>query len=83
MGMLSNKEFKMSAIFKEFGMFTDAGNDIVGDIVDVAKSYQLSWKATYALLQAVAKDERFGEALDTAVREYVYDACGFESEFYI
>jgi hypothetical protein len=83
MGMLSNKEFKMSARFKEFGMFSDAGNDIVSDMVDVAKSYKLSWKTTYALLQAVAKDERFGEAMDTAVREYVYDACGFKSDFYI
>lgn len=71
------------ALFKEFGMFTDAGNDIVSDIVDVAKSYQLSWSATYAMLEAVAKDERFKEALDTAVREQVYDACGFESNFYI
>jgi hypothetical protein len=72
-----------TTLFKDFGMFSDAGNDIVGDIVDVAKSYQLNWTATYALLQAVAQDERFGEAMDTAVREYVYDACGFESEFYI
>jgi hypothetical protein len=72
-----------TTLFKDFGMFSDTGNDIVGDIVDVAKSYQLNWTATYALLQAVAQDERFGEAMDTVVREYVYDACGFESDFYI
>jgi len=66
-----------------FGMYTDAGNDIVSDIVDVAKSYQLDWQATYAMLQAVARDERFGEAMDTMVRELVYDACGFKSDFYV
>jgi len=72
-----------TTLFKDFGMFSSAGNDIVGDIVDVAKSYRLNWPATYALLQAVAQDERFGEAMDTVVREYVYDACGFKSDFYI
>jgi hypothetical protein len=72
-----------TTLFKDFGMFSDAGNGVVGDIVNVAKSYQLNWPATYALLVAVAKDERFGEALDTVVREYVYDACGFDSDFYI
>jgi len=66
-----------------FGMYTDASNDIVSDIVDVAKSYQLDWQATYAMLQAVARDERFGEAMDTMVRELVYDACGFKSDFYV
>jgi hypothetical protein len=32
---------------------------------------------------AASDRAKFGEALDTVVREMVYDACNFTEEFYI
>jgi hypothetical protein len=67
----------------DYAMFSDAGNAAVQDLVALAKRQGLSWKVTYSMLSALGDDERFGEATDTAVRECVYDACGFNSKFYI
>jgi hypothetical protein len=67
----------------DYAMFSDAGNAAVQDIVGLAKRQKLSWKVTYSLLMALSEDERFGEATDTAVRECVYDACGYNTPFYI
>lgn len=68
---------------KEYSMFTDAGDAAIDDIVQLVKRQGLSWAVTYNMLMALSEDERFSEATDTAVRECVYDACGFESSFYI
>ena len=67
-----------------FGMFTDEGNRAVEQLVLIAKYHQWTWPQTYAALGQLAESDydRFGEAMDTAVREYVYDACGFKTEFY-
>ena len=67
----------------DYAMFTEAGNTAVHGVVVVALQQGLNWTATYAMLSALGDDERFGEATDTAVRECVYDACGFDSSFYI
>lgn len=56
-----------------YGMFTDAGNSAVDSIVEMARKHQLSWPAVRAMLSALAQDERFEEATDTAVREAVYE----------
>jgi hypothetical protein len=58
-------------------MFTDAGNTAVGAIVNLAISQNLTWRATNGLLEVLSQDERFSEATDTAVREYVYSVCDF------
>ena len=54
-----------------FGMFTDEGNN--------------AWDTVYQNLQDLAKSDptKYGEAMDTVVREMVYDACQFTSDFYI
>lgn len=70
----------------DYGMFTDEGNAAVGGIVVTAKTLGLSWAQTYNALCALSKIEAYGEATDTAVREYVYDAIGAyerEEDFYI
>ena len=67
----------------DYAMFSDAGNAAVQDIVGLAKRQGLSWKVTHSLLMALSDDERFGEATDTAVRECVYSACGYNTPFYI
>ena len=69
----------------DYAMYTDAGNNAVDAIVCTAKNLQSDWPNVYNELCSLAArcPEEFGEATDTAVRECVYDACGFESAFYI
>ena len=59
-----------------YGMFTDFGNDAVDAIVRTAKVLKLNWSQVVAELESLAErfPEDFGEATDTAVREYVYEA---------
>jgi hypothetical protein len=67
----------------DYAMFSEAGNTAVHGVVVVALQQGLNWPATYAMLLALGDDKQFEEAADTAVRECVYDACRFESAFYI
>jgi hypothetical protein len=68
-----------------FGMFTDEGNNAVAFIVDYNRANNNDWPTVYQNLQDLAESdpERYGEANDTVVRELVYDACQFTSDFYI
>ena len=54
-----------------YGMFSDMGNGIVGCIVQMAVQYDLSERAVINTLKALAEDEVYKEASDTAVREAV------------
>lgn len=56
-----------------YGMFTDAGNSAVDSIVEMARKHQLSWPTVRAMLAALALEEAYEEATDTAVREAVYE----------
>ena len=69
----------------DYAMFTEFGNDAVDAIVRSAKVLKLDWPQVYAELQSLADrfPEDFGEATDTAVRECVYNALGFDTPFYI
>jgi hypothetical protein len=69
----------------EYAMFTEFGNDAVGAIVRTAKVLKLDWPKVHDELRSLAErfPKDFGEATDTAVREAVYDALGFTSDFYI
>jgi hypothetical protein len=66
-------------------MFTDEGNNAVAFIVDYNRANNNDWPTVYQNLQDLAESdpERYGEANDTVVRELVYDACQFTSDFYI
>jgi hypothetical protein len=71
-----------------YAMFTPEGNAAVGSIVENALKNQLSWAEVYRKLAVLAKydRERYGEAMDTAVRECVYNAIGAynrDEEFYV
>ena len=71
-----------------YGMYTSKGNIAVSGIVEYAKMHNLPWKTVYQNLEDLAKfdPEKYGEALDTAVRESVYYAIGAEKRgenFYI
>jgi hypothetical protein len=70
---------------KEFGMYTEHGNAAVGQLVLFAITEKLNWPKTYNLLRVLADSDpdQYGEAMDTVVREMVYDALSFDSDFYI
>lgn len=59
-----------------YGMFTDAGNQAVHEIVKHARENQLAWLTVYQELCRLAEVQTFSEATDTMVREYVYSAVG-------
>jgi hypothetical protein len=70
---------------KSYGLFSDAGNQKVALIVEVAKKNNLGWQEIMPMLRNLADSDydRFGEAMDTQVREAVYDALNFTSDFYV
>jgi hypothetical protein len=67
----------------DFGMFTDEGNYQVALLVTRAHEEDYSWPETLKLLEKLSKEEGFGEAMDTDVREGVYVTLGFDTEFYV
>ena len=68
---------------KDFGMFTVAGNKRVATIVKRAHTKRWTWPETYTALEALSNEDKFGEAMDTEVREIVYSRCNFKTTFYI
>jgi hypothetical protein len=67
-----------------YGMYSEVGNLAVHGIVVSAITMNLTWPETYKCLNMLAKSDysKFDEAMDTEVRECVYNACGFTSNFY-
>ena len=64
---------------KSYGMFTPEGNAKVAHIVEFAKAHDLDWSSVLPVLRYLAwSDLKFGEAMDTVVREAVYT----ELEYY-
>lgn len=64
---------------KDYGMFSDKGNALVGRVVSEARVQGWDWPKTQRHLQLLAKAHpTFArEAFDTAVREVVYLDLGF------
>ena len=60
-----------------YAMFTEHGNAAVHQIVLTALMFKQSPDTVYKALSNLARVEDFGEATDTAVRESVFEACGF------
>jgi 2-methylisocitrate lyase-like PEP mutase family enzyme len=71
-----------SSVVPEYGMFSELGNAGVHAVVLAARANKMNWAQTVRALQALAEQEQFGEAMDTAVREVVYDALNFDTPFY-
>lgn len=66
----------------EYGMFTDRGNLAIAALVNYARVAGLTWPETYRCLESLSRNDAYGEATDTAVRECVYSALEFKSSFY-
>jgi hypothetical protein len=60
-----------------YGMFTDAGNAVVANLVSMAKTYGFSDGVVMAMMNAIAKDECYAEITDTEVRECIGCALGW------
>jgi len=65
-------QYKEKAMY--YGMFTDKGNRIVDGIVIAAKEFGWSFEYVLKILTDLASVEGLEEAMDTAVKEYVYEA---------
>ena len=67
-----------------YGMFSDEGNNAVRLIVQNAQVNKLRWIDVYRELQDLSDLEGYGEAMDTVVRENVYDALAYkDDDFYV
>ena len=68
-----------------YGMFSEEGNKQIADIFEFHKNYKSDWATVYQNLRDLADSDyaKFGEAMDTEVREIVYTKLGFKSDFYI
>ena len=55
-----------------YGMFTEAGDKRVHQIVEFATGKLMTYNETLPLLYALSNKPGFEEATDTAVRESVY-----------
>ena len=67
-----------------YAMFTQEGNRLVGRLVDEARVQGWDWRKTYRHLELLAKahPKTAGEATDTAVREVVFSALKYQTNFY-
>jgi hypothetical protein len=69
----------------DFGMFSEPGNIGVAALVNYARMANLTWPETLSALNKLADSdpEVYGEAMDTDVRERVYDTLNFKTDFYV
>jgi hypothetical protein len=65
-------------VVPEFGMFTEEGDYEVFRIVDLAKRARLTWSQVSGLLEQLSNNDGFEEAMDTVVRERVWEELKYE-----
>ena len=72
------------SVVPDYSMYSEIGNVAVHAIVVAARANQLTWAQTVRALRQLAGQDEFGEAMDTAVRERVYDTLNIEGQpFYV
>ena len=69
---------------KDYAMYSARGNELVDGVVQAARKEGWDWAKTYRHLELLARahPRAAAECLDTAVREEVYAALGYETSFY-
>ena len=75
----------LSGGIEDYAMYTELGNAAVHAVVVAARENNMTWSQVLRALRALAEQKEFSEAMDTAVREVVFDALGFYAkgeEFY-
>ena len=79
-----NLTIDLNGAVPDYAMYTDLGNAAVHALAERARAEKMNWSQTLQALRTLAEQDAFGEAMDTMVRECVYDALGFQDEpFYI
>jgi hypothetical protein len=70
---------------KDYAMFSDRGNEVADKIVALSQAAGLDWTQTLSIMRFVADQnpDQYGELMDTAVREVIYDRCKFTTDFYV
>ena len=79
-------EMNLTGAVRDYAMYTELGNAAVHAVVIAAEAANMTWKQVYNTLYRLSAEEPFAEATDTAVRECVYYALGFDRKnesFYI
>lgn len=60
-----------------YAMFTEHGNALVTDLVNMAKTYGLNDVVVMTMMDAIQRQKDFAEITDTEVRECVGCALGW------
>ncbi len=65
-------------VVQSFGMYSEEGNQAIAGIIEYHSYHKSPWALVLQNLRDLADSdyEKFGEAMDTAVREVVYEAIG-------
>jgi hypothetical protein len=71
-------EMNLTGAVRDYAMFSELGNAAIHAVVVAAEAGNLTWKQVLGTLDRLSREEPFAEATDTAVRECVYDALGFD-----
>ena len=71
-------EMNLTGAVRDYAMFSELGNAAIHAVVVAAEAGNLTWKQVLSTLDRLSREEPFAEATDTAVRECVYDALGFD-----
>ena len=79
-------EMNLTGAVRDYAMFSELGNAAIHAVVVAAEAGNLTWRQVLGALERLSREEVFAEATDTAVRECVYDALGFDhkdQDFYV
>lgn len=60
-----------------YEMFSEEGDALVADLIQLAQQHGLDCAVVTRVMSALARDSRFGEITDTAVREQIGSALGW------
>jgi len=72
-------EYNLTGAVQDYAMYTELGNAAVHAVVETARANNLTWAQTYKALSKLSEQEPFAEAMDTMVREVVYDTLGYDN----
>ena len=79
-------EMNLTGAVRDYAMYTELGNAAIHAVVIAAEASNMTWRQVYNALSRLSQEDVFAEATDTAVRECVYYALGFDrkdQEFYV
>ena len=69
----------------DYAMYSDQGDVVADKIVALSQAAGLNWTQTLSIMRFIADQnpDQYGELMDTAVREVIYDRCKFTTDFYV